>query len=268
MADVLYEAGDSGLSKCPSTHLSHSRASPIWWHAADPELRPSVQARSSMSTMCAMCYDAVGGRLVVAPNCNLDVIRHSLRLGMRVLPGVATATEAFGAIDAGARQLKLFPAVKAYMDPASPYKRSVHVLPSDVGVFPVGGIDGPDIRIVTGLSRRCGWIRFRVQSSFRPEYRVCGQLRRRARSLVQALQEARARLGQLDKQLPRTRATEWSPPNPIEIFSVSKYSRRGDLVGLATGRSPVVDGHLQGSDCISYDWTHGTMGDPGYPGTR
>ena len=54
-------------------------------------------------------HDA-GGRLVVAPNCEPAVIRRALELGMRVLPGIATATEAFTALGAGATELKLFPA--------------------------------------------------------------------------------------------------------------------------------------------------------------
>ena len=53
---------------------------------------------------------AAGGRLIVAPNCDADVIRRALELGMRVLPGIATATEAFTALRAGATELKLFPA--------------------------------------------------------------------------------------------------------------------------------------------------------------
>ena len=53
---------------------------------------------------------AAGGRLVVAPNCDGDVIRRALELGMRVLPGIATATEAFAAVRHGATELKLFPA--------------------------------------------------------------------------------------------------------------------------------------------------------------
>src|SRR6187399_2292238 len=44
---------------------------------------------------------AAGGRLVVAPNCNPDVIRSALDLGMEVMPGIATPTEAFAAIRAG-----------------------------------------------------------------------------------------------------------------------------------------------------------------------
>src|SRR5271163_1805481 len=51
-----------------------------------------------------------GGRLVLSPNCDATVIRRALELDLQVIPGIATATEAFDAVAAGARQLKLFPA--------------------------------------------------------------------------------------------------------------------------------------------------------------
>ena len=53
---------------------------------------------------------AAGGKLIVSPNCDPQVIRHALGFGMRVMPGIATATEAFAAVHAGATELKLFPA--------------------------------------------------------------------------------------------------------------------------------------------------------------
>ena len=84
-------------------------------------------------------HDA-GGRLVVAPNCDARVIRRALELGMRVLPGVATATEAFAALGAGAIELKLFPA-STYG--TSHLKALKAVLPKGVKVFPVGGIGPP-----------------------------------------------------------------------------------------------------------------------------
>ena len=81
-----------------------------------------------------------GGRLVVAPNCDPAVIRRALELGMRVLPGIATATEAFAAVGAGA---KLFPA--ATYGPRH-LKALKSVLPKQVRVYPVGGIGSQDIR--------------------------------------------------------------------------------------------------------------------------
>ena len=53
---------------------------------------------------------AVGGRLLVAPNTDAAVIARALALGMVPMPGMASATEAFAAIAAGATELKLFPA--------------------------------------------------------------------------------------------------------------------------------------------------------------
>src|SRR3979490_2484247 len=46
-----------------------------------------------------------GGRLIVSPNCDADVIRCAVELGLQAIPGFATATEAFHAIRAGAKYL-------------------------------------------------------------------------------------------------------------------------------------------------------------------
>src|SRR6185369_5895119 len=78
-----------------------------------------------------------GGRIVVAPNCEPEVIRRALDLGMRVLPGIATATEAFAALRAGATDLKLFPA--ATYGPRH-VKALKSVLPKHVRVYAVGGV--------------------------------------------------------------------------------------------------------------------------------
>ena len=78
-----------------------------------------------------------GGRLIVAPNFNPQVVAEALALGMVVLPGVATATEAFAALEAGAHGLKLFPA--EMLSPAA-VKALRAVLPSDTALLPVGGI--------------------------------------------------------------------------------------------------------------------------------
>ncbi len=80
---------------------------------------------------------AAGGRLVVAPNFNPAVVAQALALNMVVLPGVATPTEAFAALDAGAHGLKLFPA--EMISPAT-VKALRAVLPKDAALMPVGGI--------------------------------------------------------------------------------------------------------------------------------
>ncbi len=80
-----------------------------------------------------------GGRMIVSPNMNPEVIRESRRLGLESYPGVFTATECFAAIAAGATGLKLFPA-----DQTGPglLKALRAVLPADVPVYAVGGV-GP-----------------------------------------------------------------------------------------------------------------------------
>ena len=80
---------------------------------------------------------AAGGRLVVAPNFNPAVVAKALALNMVVLPGVCTPTEAFAALEAGARGLKLFPA--EMISPAT-VKAMRAVLPPTAALMPVGGI--------------------------------------------------------------------------------------------------------------------------------
>jgi 2-dehydro-3-deoxyphosphogalactonate aldolase len=80
---------------------------------------------------------AAGGRLIVSPNFNPAVVVQALSLNMVVLPGVATPTEAFAALDAGAHGLKLFPA--EMISPAT-VKAMRAVLPPNAALMPVGGI--------------------------------------------------------------------------------------------------------------------------------
>jgi 2-dehydro-3-deoxyphosphogalactonate aldolase len=80
-----------------------------------------------------------GGRLVVAPNYSEAVVREAVALGLVALPGVATPTEAFAALAAGAHGLKLFPA--EMLSPAV-VKALRAVLPREALLLPVGGI-GP-----------------------------------------------------------------------------------------------------------------------------
>jgi len=80
---------------------------------------------------------AAGGRLMVAPNCNPAVIARSVELGMLAAPGIATATEAFTALDAGAHALKLFPAETLG---AAGLKALLSVLPPGTPMWPVGGV--------------------------------------------------------------------------------------------------------------------------------
>ena len=78
-----------------------------------------------------------GGRLIVSPNTNPDVIRATAAAGMVSAPGYFTPSEAFAAIDAGATALKLFPAENA--TPAV-VRAQRAVLPKDLPLLIVGGV--------------------------------------------------------------------------------------------------------------------------------
>lgn len=80
---------------------------------------------------------AAGGRLIVMPHADTAVIHAAKDAGMLCVPGVATPTEAFAALAAGADGLKLFPADQ--VTPAG-LKAWRAVLPAEVPVLPVGGI--------------------------------------------------------------------------------------------------------------------------------
>lgn len=80
---------------------------------------------------------AAGGRLIVMPHSDLAVIAAAKRAGLFVVPGIATPTEAFAALAAGADGLKLFPAEAL---PAAVLKAMRAVLPPQTMAFPVGGI--------------------------------------------------------------------------------------------------------------------------------
>jgi 2-dehydro-3-deoxyphosphogalactonate aldolase len=78
-----------------------------------------------------------GGRLVVAPNADRAVIERVAKLGLIMLPGVATMTEAFEALKAGASGLKLFPGEAI---PPEVVRAWRSVLPKATPLFPVGGV--------------------------------------------------------------------------------------------------------------------------------
>jgi 2-dehydro-3-deoxyphosphogalactonate aldolase len=85
---------------------------------------------------------AAGGRLIVTPNTMPAVIGRAVALGMTVMPGFATATEAFAALAAGAGMLKLFPA--ASYGPGH-LKALRDVLPREIAVFAVGGVGAANL---------------------------------------------------------------------------------------------------------------------------
>jgi 2-dehydro-3-deoxyphosphogalactonate aldolase len=122
---------------------------------------------------------AAGGRLVVAPNFNPAVVAQALALGMVVLPGVATPTEAFTALDAGAHGLKLFPA--EMISPAT-VKAMRAVLPPNAALMPVGGITPDNMAVY----RAAGASGFGLGSALYAPGRSADQVQAAAQKFVQA----------------------------------------------------------------------------------
>lgn len=83
-----------------------------------------------------------GARIIVSPNADREVIATTVGLGLRSYPGVATPTEAFTALGAGARSLKLFPSSAVGISGMKAWRA---VLPPDVELLPVGGVEASNL---------------------------------------------------------------------------------------------------------------------------
>jgi 2-dehydro-3-deoxyphosphogalactonate aldolase len=96
-----------------------------------------VGAGTVMSSAQVVAVAQAGGRLIVMPHGDEAVIRAAKARGLYCAPGIATPTEGFAALAAGADALKLFPA--ELLTPAA-LKALRAVFPSEVLFVPVGGI--------------------------------------------------------------------------------------------------------------------------------
>jgi 2-dehydro-3-deoxyphosphogalactonate aldolase len=142
--------------------------------------RAMVGAGTVLRKQDVAAVAGAGGSLIVMPHADAEIVREAKLHALSALPGFATPTEAFAMIGAGADALKLFPA-----EAASPavLKSLRAVLPKDMPILPVGGIDE------TSLS---GWIAagaggFGVGSSLYKPGRTAAEVRRRGQALMDAL---------------------------------------------------------------------------------
>lgn len=136
-AAVLFGAGVRGV-EVPMNSPDPLRS--IERLAAEFGDRMAVGAGTVLTAHQVDQVSAAGGRIIVSPNTSHEVIRRAVSLRLDPAPGFATATEAFAALECGARHLKLFPAVT--YGPAH-LKQLKAVLPAQAVVWAVGGV-GPD----------------------------------------------------------------------------------------------------------------------------
>jgi len=104
--------------------------------------RARVGAGTVLSVEDVHRVAAAGGHLIVSPNRNDAVIHATRAAGLDSYPGVFTATEALGALAAGADALKFFPA--DVLGPAG-IRAIAAILPRGTPLLAVGGVDAGNI---------------------------------------------------------------------------------------------------------------------------
>jgi len=102
--------------------------------------RAVIGAGTVLKTTQVRDVQSAGGRLIVSPNADAEVIAETVRLGMQSWPGVLTPGECFAALKAGSTGLKVFPAFQMGTEGLKAVRA---VIPEGTRMYMVGGV-GPD----------------------------------------------------------------------------------------------------------------------------
>lgn len=124
-----------------------------------------------------------GGRIIVSPNADPEVIAETCRLGLQSWPGVMTPTECFAALKAGATGLKLFPGSLLGPDGLKAIRA---VLPQRTPVYAVGGAGPANF----GAWIRAGADGFGIGTALYTPGLTAAEVASRTRNLVAAYDEA------------------------------------------------------------------------------
>ncbi|WP_108484487.1 2-dehydro-3-deoxy-6-phosphogalactonate aldolase [Oceaniglobus ichthyenteri] len=125
----------------------------------------------------------VGGKLIVSPNLDHEVLRATKVMGMQSFPGVLTPSECFAALKHGADGIKVFPAFQMGIEGLKALRA---VLPVETRVYMVGGVGPENFRdwLAAGAEG------FGIGSAlYRPGDSVA-DIAARARTMVKAFDEA------------------------------------------------------------------------------
>ena len=138
------------------------------------------------TVLSASQVDAVAGasgRLIVMPHGDAQLIRAAKARGLHCAPGIATPTEGFAALAAGADALKLFPA--ELLTPTV-LKALRAVFPPEVLFLPVGGITPQNL----AAYRAAGASGFGLGSALYKPGMSAAQVQAVARDFIQAWHRA------------------------------------------------------------------------------
>jgi 2-dehydro-3-deoxyphosphogalactonate aldolase len=141
--------------------------------------RVLIGARTVMSPHDVDQVRAAGGRLIVMPHADVEVVRAARSHGFACFPGVATPTEGFAALAAGADGLKIFPA-----EAISPgvLKAWRAVFAQQIPLLPTGGITPETMAAWVAAGASC----FGVGGNLYAPGRSLQDIRNRANAFVSA----------------------------------------------------------------------------------
>ncbi|AAK86513.1 2-dehydro-3-deoxy-6-phosphogalactonate aldolase [Agrobacterium tumefaciens] len=110
-----------------------------------------IGAGTVLSVEDVASLDAAGGKLMVSPNADAEVITAAREKGMVTMPGVLTPTEALVAAKAGATGLKFFPA--SIIGPSG-INAIRTILPKELIIAAVGGVSDKNFSDYTSAGIR------------------------------------------------------------------------------------------------------------------
>lgn len=138
-----------------------------------------IGAGTVLSADAVRDVQIAGGRVIVMPHADVAVIRVAKARGLACIPGAATPTEAFAALQAGADAVKLFPA-ELITPPVVKAMRAV--LPRELRLLPVGGVTPETMAVY----RQAGAAGFGLGSALYAPGMAAAEVGQRARAFVQA----------------------------------------------------------------------------------